>query len=393
MTSDPTPVRPFTIRIEGAALTDLRDRLHRTRWPDQPAGTGWERGVPRDYLRGLADYWADGFDWRRQEEALNRFPQFVTDVDGQQIHFLHVRSADPTAIPLLMVHGWPSTPFEFAEVIGPLTDPEGEGAGQAFHVVAPSLPGYGFSTPYATGWGNLFQVAQAFTAIMEQLGYDRFVVHGTDVGAGVAGLVGMVAGERVLGVHLTGTAPAMPFGPPLDPDSLTGVDRLRAERFNQYQQDGIGYLHLQATRPQTLAYALTDSPVAQLAWIVEKFREWTDPAHEVPDEAVDRDALLTAVSIAWFTGAGGSSAHATFEGMQVYRRLAAQHGDGAGSEAPPGPPTGVAVFAGDNTIRSVMDPTGSMVHWTEHNRGGHFPGMETPDLLVADLRDFVGRLD
>jgi len=393
--STATPIRPFTVSIDDAALADLRDRLHRTRWPDQPEGTGWERGVPRDYLRELAQYWADGFDWRRQEEALNRFPQFVTEVDGQPVHFLHVRSSEPGAIPLLMVHGWPSAPFEFADAIGPLTGHDAaadDATGQAFHIVAPSLPGYGFSTPSGAGWGNLFRVAAAFAGIMEQLGYDRYIVHGTDVGAGVAGLVGMVAADHVLGVHLTGTAAAMPFGPPLAAESLTGLDRLRAERFNQYQQDGLGYLHLQASRPQTLAYALTDSPVAQLAWIVEKFREWTDPAHDLPDQAVDRDALLTLVSVAWFTGAGGSSAHATFEGMQVYRELAAQHAGDADTAAPAGPPTGVAVFAADNTIRSVMDPAQAIVHWTEHDRGGHFPGLETPDLLVADLREFAALL-
>lgn len=385
MTDTTTPIRPFSIEIDDPALADLRERLHRTRWPEQPEGTGWERGVPRAYLRELAQYWADGFDWRRQEQRLNRFPQFLTELDGQRVHFLHVRSADPDAVPLLMVHGWPSTPFEFADAIGPLT----AGAdGRAFHVIAPSLPGYGFSTPSAAGWGNLFRVAQAFAGLMAELGYDRYLVHGTDAGAGVAGLVGMVAPQHVLGVHLTGTAPSMPFGPPLPVESFTGQDRLRAERFNQSQQEGLGYLHLQATRPQTLGYALADSPVAQLAWIAEKFREWTDPARDLPDEAVDRDALLTLVSITWFTGAGAASAHATFEGMQVYRQLAAAgHGDG---EAPAGPPTGVAVFAADNTIRAVMDPAGAMVHWTEYDRGGHFPGMETPDLLVDDLRGFAG---
>ncbi|WP_203582091.1 epoxide hydrolase family protein [Microbacterium hibisci] len=394
MNTTANDIRSFRIDIDDAAVDDLRHRLRRTRWPSASVGDGWERGVPADYLRGLADYWAEGFDWRGQEERLNRLDQFATDVDGQVVHFVHVRSSHDDAVPLLMIHGWPSTPFEFADVIGPLTEPASgdDGRRTPFHVVAPSLPGYGFSTPLAgAGWGNLFRVAQAFAELMERLGYERYLVHGTDAGAGVAGLLGMVAPDRVIGVHMTGTAPAMPFGPPIDTASLTGADRERAERFNAAQQDAYGYLHLQSTRPQTLAYALADSPVAQLAWIAEKFHEWTDPAHELPDEAVDRDALLTAVSIAWFTGAGGSSAHATYEGMQVYRQMAAAQGQGtdAGSEAPSGPPTGVAVFAADNTVRSVLDPAHAMVHWNEYDRGGHFPGMETPDLLVADLDAFA----
>ena len=396
MNTELNDIRPFRIDVDDAALADLHDRLRRTRWPSTAIGDGWERGVPAGYLRGLAGYWESAFDWRAREQSLNRLDQFMTDVDGQTIHFVHVRSSRADALPVLMIHGWPSTPFEFADIIGPLTEPGADGSAEtspAFHVIAPSLPGYGFSTPLAgAGWGNLFRVAQAFAGIMDGLGYDRYLVHGTDVGAGVAGLVAMVAADRVIGIHLTGTAPAMPFGPPIEVEPLTGVDRIRAERFNAAQQDAYGYLHLQSTRPQTLAYALADSPVAQLAWIAEKFHEWTDPAHELPDEAVDRDALLTTVSIAWFTGAGGSSAHATYEGMQVYRQMAAQHDAAASdavSDAPSGPPTGLAVFAADNTVRSVFDPAGAIAQWNEYDRGGHFPAMETPDLVVADLRAFA----
>jgi epoxide hydrolase len=209
----------------------------------------------------------------------------------------------------------------------------------------------------------------------------------------VAGLLGMVDGERVAGIHVTGTAAAMPFGPPIDVAGLSEADRARAERFNQFQSDGLGYLHIQATRPQTLGYALNDSPAGQLAWIVEKFHEWTDPAAELPEDAVDRDQLLTNVSIFWFAGAGASAAHATYEGMQVYREIARQAAEGGGHESgPPGPPTGYAVFAADNTIRSLADPTGQIAHWSEFDRGGHFPAMEVPDLLVGDVRRFFGTL-
>jgi hypothetical protein len=391
-----TEVRRFRIDIPQADLDDLRQRLARTRWPGQPPGVGWSRGVPVGYLKELAAYWADGFDWRTQEASLNELPQFVTTIAGQDIHFLHVASPEPSAMPLLVIHGWPSSPVEFLQIIGPLTDPRAAGGdpADAFHLVIPSLPGYGFSTPVAEpGWGNLVRVAQAWAELMGRLGYGRYAVHGTDVGAGVAGLVAMVDPRRVARVHHTRTSAGMPFGPPIDLDGLSVADRARAERFNAYQADQLGYLHLQATRPQTLAYALHDSPAGQLAWIVERFHDWTDPAAELPEDAVDRDQLLTGVSIYWFTGSGASSAHATYDGMQAWRKLATQQAadpdapPGPSKAAPPGPPTGVAVFAADTTIRSRLDPTSTM-HWSEFNRGGHFPAMETPDLLVGDLRAF-----
>ncbi len=199
----------------------------------------------------------------------------------------------------------------------------------------------------------------------------------------------MIDAEHVVGTHLTGTLAAMPFSAPLDVEGFSVADRERAERFNRYQAEGLGYLHMQATRPQTLAYSLNDSPVGQLAWIVEKFQEWTDPAAALPEDAVDRDQLLTNVSIFWFSGAGASSAHAVYEGMQAYRQMVAQQaGDSTAHEAAPaGPPSGVAVFAADSTIRSLFDPAKRM-HWSEFERGGHFPAMEVPELLAGDLRNF-----
>ncbi|MFI0417623.1 epoxide hydrolase family protein [Spongiactinospora sp. 9N601] len=381
-------IRPFRIDVPQADLDDLVDRLGRTRWPDGVPSTNWTRGVPLGYLRDLARYWAEEFDWRAQEAELNEIPQFVTTFDGQDVHFMHVRSPEPDALPLVLTHGWPSSPLEFRRVIGPLTDPRAHGGdpADAFHVVLPSLPGYGFSTPVREeGWGNLFRVASAWAELMARLGYERYGVHGTDAGAGVASLLGMIAAGRTAGVHLTGTSAGMPFGPPIDVEAVPAADRARAERFNRVQRDGLGYLHIQATRPQTLGYGLNDSPVAQLAWIVEKFAEWTDPASALPEEAVDRDDLLTAISVYWFTGSGASSAHGTYEGMRAYREMA---GDSGGSEAAPSVPTGVAVFAGDDTIRSLMDPADRIGHWSEYDRGGHFPAMEVPELLSGDLRDF-----
>jgi epoxide hydrolase len=396
-----TEIRPFRIAIPQDDLDDLRRRLARTRWPDELPGVGWTRGVPLDHLKELAAYWADGFDWRKQEAKLNEVPQFITSLDGQDIHFLHVRSPEPSALPLLLIHGWPSSPVEFLQVIDPLTDPRAHAGdpADAFHLVIPSLPGYGFSTPVREpGWGNLFQVAQAWAELMRSLGYRRYAIQGTDVGAGVAGMLAMVDTGRVAGLHLTGTSAGMPFGPPIELEGLSGADQARAERFNNYPEEELGYLHLQATRPQTLAYALNDSPAGQLAWIVEKFHDWTDPAAELPTDAVDRDQLLTNVSIYWFTGAGASSAHATYDGMQAWRKLAASqsaapgtHDDAPSGAEPSGPPTGVAVFAADTTIRTLLDPANTM-HWSEFDRGGHFPAMEAPDLLVDDLRTFLRRL-
>ena len=387
-------IRPFRIEIPQADLEDLRSRLARTRWPDpgpDPVADGWSRGVPLGYLTRLAGYWADDFDWRAQEATLNQIPQFTTVIDEQRIHFFHIRSPEPGALPLILTHGWPSSPVEFTRLIGPLTDPRGHGGdpADAFHVVLPSLPGYGFSNPIGPAGFSLFGVARAWAELMSRLGYERYVAQGTDVGSGVAGMLPMVDPSHVAGVHLTGTGAAPPFGPALELDGLAPPDRARAEKFNRFRGEGAGYLILQSTRPQTLAYALNDSPAGQLAWITEKFHEWTDPSITLPDEAVDRDQLLTNVSIFWFTGSGASAAHAVYEGMQAWRAFAAQQDQGAAQAwQGPGVPTGVAVFAADSTIRSLMDPVGRIAHWSEYDRGGHFAAMEVPDLLTSDIRAF-----
>ena len=390
--TDKSEIRPFRIEVAQDALDDLRARLTNTRWPPAPRVDGWGRGVPVEYLKTLADYWANGFDWRAQEAALNEIPHFLTEIDGQRVHFFHVRSPEPDALPLILTHGWPSSPVEFVKLIGPLTDPRAHGGdpSDAFHVVLPSLPGYGYSNPIGEAGFNLFGAARAWSELMSRLGYERYAAQGTDVGSGVAGMLPMVDPQRVVGVHITGTGASTPFGPPVELDGLSPADRARAERFNRFRDDGLGYLTMQATRPQTLAYSLNDSPVGQLAWIVEKFHEWTDPAAETPDEAVDRDQLLTNVSIFWFTESGASAAHAVYEGMQAWRAFAAQHesAEAHGESEQSGPPTGVAVFAADTTIRSLMDPAGRIKHWSEFDRGGHFAAMEVPDLLVDDIRTF-----
>jgi epoxide hydrolase len=380
--SDPE-IRPFRIDIPQADLDDLRDRLARTRWPDELPGVGWTRGVPLGYLKELAWYWADGYDWPKQEARLNEFPQFTTTIDGQNIHFLHVRSPEPDALPLILTHGWPGSIVEFLNVIGPLTDPRahrGDPA-DAFDLVIPSLPGYGLSGPtHQIGW-TTDRVATAWAELMARLGYQRYGAQGGDWGAFVAPQLGRIDPDHLVGVHLNAaTFGFIPFGP-VDPEELasfTDAERARLERLNTSTAGpGNGYFEVQATRPQTLAYALTDSPVGQLAWIVERFKEWTWAA-EVPEDAVDRDQLLTNVMLYWLTGTARSSAELYYENTHA----------GFSGQQPGTTPTGVAVFAGDYAIRRYAERTNHIVHWTEFDRGGHFAAMETPDLLVGDVRSF-----
>jgi pimeloyl-ACP methyl ester carboxylesterase len=384
------PIQPFRIEIPEAAVRDLRARITAARWPGASPAADWSRGVPLAYLRELAEHWAQRFDWHAEEARLNQLPQYTTVIDGQTFHFAHQRSPEPDAIPLLLTHGWPSSFVEFARVAGPLSDPRrhGERAARAFHVIVPTLPGFGFSRPLAgSGW-NTFRVAAAWAELMRRLGYERYVAHGGDIGAGVTGMLPLVAPRSVAALHITGPAP-FPFGPALDSAGLSPRDAERAARFNAYRDEGLGYLKLQSTRPQTLGYLLNDSPIGQLAWICEKFAEWTDPARPLPDQAVDRDQLLTLVSLAWFTESGAASAHFTYDGMRAFAEFAKRaEGSAAGIVDPNGPPLGVSVFAGDFSIRSLLDPQGAAASWTEYDRGGHFPAMEVPELLIGELRRF-----
>jgi len=376
-------IQPFAINIPQADLDDLRDRLARTRWPDELPGAGWSRGVPLSYLQGLAEYWRSGFDWRAQEAKLNALPQFTTEIDGQNIHFLHVRSPEPDALPLIITHGYPSSVVELMNLVGPLTNPRAHGGdpADAFHVVAPSLPGFGFSTPVReVGW-EAARTARAFGELMSRLGYQRYGAHGGDIGAGVSELLG--ANGRVAAVHVNTdpTAIALWMGMPAELNDLSDSERARLAELGQYADDGKGYLQLQSTRPQTLAYALTDSPAGQLAWIVEKFKEWTNRQADLPEQAVDRDLLLANVSLYWFTGTGASAAQFLYEAAH------AQHNWGAASTTP----TGMAVFGADSLTRRILDPEHKIAHWSEFEAGGHFPAMEVPALLVGDLRTFFRR--
>jgi pimeloyl-ACP methyl ester carboxylesterase len=374
-------IRPYRISVPQADIDDLRERLARTRWTQDLPGTGWERGVPAAYLRELAAYWAAEYDWRAHEEALNAYPQFITTIDGASVHFLHVRSAEPTATPLLLLHGWPGSIVEFLDVIGPLTDPAAHGGEptDAFHLVIPSLPGYGFSGPLTeTGWTD-GRTAAALAELMTRLGYDRYGVQGGDVGAFLAPLIGGLAPDRVIGVHVNALV-TFPTGDQADMAAMTEADQRRFAAMNEWQQRSGAYMQVQGTRSQTIAHALTDSPAGLLAWIVEKFQEWTDPAAKLPEDAVDRDRILTDVSIYWFTATAGSAAHTYYErfndpAMWTPRERSAI-------------PVAVAVFTTDVTVRPFAAKAHDVVRWSEFGRGGHFAALEAPDLLTADVREF-----
>ncbi len=369
-------ISPYRIDIPQGALDDLRDRLGRTRWPDELPGVGWDLGVPLDYLKGLAGYWATTYDWRGQEATLNEFAQFATVIDDQNVHFLHVRSPEPEALPLLITHGWPGSIAEFLDIISPLTDPAAHGGdpADAFHVIAPSIPGFGFSGPtHETGW-NTVRVARAWAELMRRLGYERYGAQGGDTGALISPELGRIDPEHLAGIHVNNLL-TFPSG---QLDNLSGADQGRLKLMQRWQNEMSGYASIQSTRPQTLAYALTDSPAGQLAWIVEKFKEWTDPAAGLPEDAVDRDRLLTDVTIYWLTATAGSSARLYYEGAKSWGQ----------ANEPSAVPTGVAVFPMDITIRSIAESQHNIVHWAEFDRGGHFAAMEAPDLLVADIREF-----
>jgi pimeloyl-ACP methyl ester carboxylesterase len=382
-----TAIHPFQITIPQADLDDLRARLEHIRWPDELPGVGWSYGVPLDYLKELAEHWRSGYDWRAWETKLNAYPQFTTQIDGQTIHFMHMRSPEPDALPLILTHGWPGSIVEFLGVIGPLSDPRGSGASpaDAFDLVIPSIPGYGFSGPtHETGW-TAARVGKTWAELMRRLGYTRYGAQGGDWGAFIAPEIGRADPEHVVGVHVNAaTMGFIPFGPVAADELATFSDaeRARLQRLNHFLTDENGYFQIQATRPQTLAYGLTDSPVGQLAWIAEKFNEWSFPAEELPGQTIDRALMLTDVMLYWLTGTANSSARMYYENMHASNW----------NQQPGVTPTGVAVFAEDVAIRRYGERGNNITHWSEFERGGHFAAMEAPDLLVGDVREFFRSL-
>lgn len=368
-------VRPFRIDIPQSDIDDLKRRLADTRWPPKETVEGWEQGVPLAQAQELAAYWRDSYDWRRFEAYANSFPQFLTEIDGLDIHFFHVRSKHENAMPLLLMHGWPGSIVEFIRLIGPLIDPQAHGgrAEDAFHIVLPSLPGWGFTeAPRAEGW-DMARTARMSAALMERLGYDRWVAQGGDYGAAVLSVLGQAPPASLVGIHLNilfAVPGALPDDAP--PEELAAVE---AWRWTQVE-DG-GYSHMQRTRPQTLGYGLVDSPIAQATWIYEKFYRWTDNAG-APEDAISRDEMLDNISLHWFTKSSILSARAYWEA-----RLFSF--DGPSIDIP----VAVTVFKRDifkYPRRWADEKYRNIIFWNEVEKGAHFGTLEQPDAIVADLR-------
>jgi pimeloyl-ACP methyl ester carboxylesterase len=378
-------IEPLRIDVPQSQLDDLADRLNRVRWANElpadqvtdgiqrgPVQPGWEYGVPLEYVQRLVAYWRDGYDWRKWEARLNEFPQFTTEIDGQNIHFLHVRSPEPEATPLILTHGWPNSVVEFLDIIGPLTDPRSHGGdpADAFHVVIPSLPGFGFSGPTTQKGWDRHRTARAWAELMKRLGYDRFGAHGNDVGSYVAPELGRIAPDEVIGVHVTQLF-SFPSGDPAELVDLNEQEAMFMEFLQKFGDEMAGYAKLQETAPQNLAHALADSPTGQLAWIAQLLA------------ACDDDHVLTNATIYWLTNTGASSARFYYEDHHAEHPV-----------EPTTAPTGLASFAWDFTpLRRFADRDhANIVSWNEYERGGHWSAQDAPDLLVDDMRAFFRSL-
>jgi epoxide hydrolase len=380
----PDQLTEFHVEVPESELRDLRERLARTRWPEEETVEDWSQGVPRAYLRDLSGYWAERYDWRATETRLNALPQFRTIIDGLGIHLLHVRSQHTDALPLIITHGWPGSIIEFLKVIGPLTDPTAHGgtAADAFHIVCPSLPGYGFSDkPTRPGWG-VERIAAAWTVLMARLGYERYGAQGSDWGTSVSASLGQQDAAHVAGIHLT-----PPLAPP-DPATfhdLTERERAALASLEHSAESDSGYSREQATRPQTIGYALVDSPTALCAWIIEKFYAWTDcDGH--PENVLTRDELLDNLMLYWLPRTGASSARLYWESIgQVNEWITGSARDTVAV------PTGCSIFP-----RELQRPSRRWAekrfldirYWNEPARGGHFAAFEQPELFVDEVRSF-----
>jgi pimeloyl-ACP methyl ester carboxylesterase len=378
---NPTAIEPFRVAVPQAALDDLQARLALTRWPDGETFSDWTQGVPLSQAKALIAYWQSDYDWRVFEDRLNAYPQFHTKVDGLGIHFIHVRSRHEGALPLLLTHGWPGSIAEFLDVIGPLTDPTEHGGSpqDAFHVVIPSLPGYGFSDkPTEAGW-NLPRIARAWDTLMGRLGYERYVAQGGDWGAGVATWMARQKPAALAGIHLN--LPLIFPPPPPGPDGYDAQEELALQQLAGFGADGAGYAELQRTRPQTLGYGLADSPVGQAAWIYEKMHSWSDGRN---GPAFSFDTVLDEVSLYWLTNSAASSArlyHESFGTHFVRTELDI--------------PVGVSIFEGEGFLppRSWGEKTYSqLMYWNVVPVGGHFAALEQPALFVEELRACFRRL-
>jgi epoxide hydrolase len=381
---DVAPVQPFAIGIPEGELRDLRERPARTRWPERETVEDWTQGVPLAYLKDLCGYWGERYDWRAAEASLNALPQFRTVIDELGIHFLHIRSPHPEALPLVITHGWPGSIVEFLKVIGPLTDPTAHGGdpGDAFHLVCPSLPGYGFSDqPTRPGWG-VQHIAAAWTVLMARLGYERYGAQGSDWGTSISASVGQQDPDHVAGIHLT-----PPLAPP-DPatfNDLTQRERAALASMKRSAEWESGYSQEQSTRPQTIGYALVDSPAALCAWIIEKFWAWTDcDGH--PENVLTRDELLDNLMLYWLPGTGASSARLYWESSRLVNEWIFGPTDDTVAV-----PTGCSIFPKEiqrPSRRWAEKRFPDIRYWNEPDRGGHFAAFEQPELFVEEVRAF-----
>ena len=371
-----TDIQPFSIDAPEGQIAELKDRLRRTRWPEAETPNDWSQGVPLAYAQEFCRYWAEDYDWPSRQARLNRFPQFKVPLDGIDIHFIHSRSQAPDAWPLLITHGWPGSVAEFHKVIQPLTEPAAFGGdpADAFHVVCPSLPGYGFSgKPAATGWG-VERIAAAWDKLMRRLGYDRYFAQGGDWGAAVTTAIGQQNLGHCVGIHVN-----MPVAQPTAEALANPTERDQAalKSFNHYQEWDSGYAKQQSTRPQTLGYGLVDSPAGQAMWILEKFWSWTDcDGH--PENALSRDELLDNIMIYWLSASGASSARLYWESFGTF---------GGGETVPL--PTGCSIFPKEVLVtpRSWAEQRyANIVYWNELPKGGHFAAFEQPEPFVEELR-------
>jgi pimeloyl-ACP methyl ester carboxylesterase len=380
----PEEVTPFRVEIPDEGLRDLRERLARTRWPDRETVDDWSQGVPLAYMRELCAHWADGYDWRATEARLNTLPQFRTEIDGLGIHFVHVRSRHPDALPLVLTHGWPGSLVEFLKVIAPLADPGARGgdASDAFHVVCPSLPGYAFSDRPATPGWNVERIAAAWAQLMARLGYERYGAQGHDWGTSITASIGQQDPGHVAGIHLV---PPLAAPDAATFDDLTDEERAALGDLERAQESESGYATEQATRPQTVGYGLVDSPVALCAWIVEKFQAWTDSGGH-PENVFGRDELLDNVMLYWLPGTGASSARLYWESFkQVSERFSRSTGDTVDV------PAGCSIFPKEIpriSRRWAERRFTDIRYWNELDRGGHFAAFEQPELFVDEVRSF-----
>ncbi|WP_086781650.1 epoxide hydrolase family protein [Crossiella equi] len=374
------PVIPFRINVPDAELAELTDRLRRTRWPDAEPVEDWSQGVPLGYLRELCEYWATGYDWRATERRLNAIPQFRTEIDGVGIHFLHVRSPHPEALPLVLTHGWPGSVLEFEKAIRPLTEPADPA--DAFHVVIPSLPGYGFSDrPTEPGW-TVQRIAAAWRELMARLGYRRYGAQGSDWGTSVTTSMGQQDTGQLAGIHVM---PPIAAPDPATFDDLTPAERAALADLRHAEEHESGYAGQMTTKPQTVGYALTDSPAGLCAWIVEKFASWTDSGGR-PETVLTRDEMLDDISLYWFTRTAASSARLYWES---FREVGEWFSTATRDTVPV--PTGCSVFPKEMprpSRRWAANRYPDIRHWGEPARGGHFAAFEQPELFVEELRAF-----